>query len=324
MNVARRAFPACDGLRAVAAASVFVFHASVLTGLAARNQAGPYFSQLDVGIDVFFVLSGFLLYRPFAVAHVTGRPAPALGHYLKRRFLRIFPAYWLVLICVLYVFHQATAPRASDGLAFFSLTQIYSKERVLGGLVPAWTLCTEIAFYVFLPAYAWAAGRWARKEPRLRVELLAVLVLYTASCVFRIAISTSGYHLAETWLPSYLDVFALGILLAVVSAAVENGVAGTWWRSVPRDSPLSRRRSTWPTISLPASSASCSCARRSSTRTPAAGFARSCRRDRCVPWDSSLTASTCGSCRGSSRSRTGPGDTFSSAVSGPCSFWPER
>ena len=236
MNVARRAFPACDGLRAVAAASVFVFHASVLTGLAARNQAGPYFSQLDVGIDVFFVLSGFLLYRPFAVAHVTGRPAPALGHYLKRRFLRIFPAYWLVLICVLYVFHQATAPRASDGLAFFSLTQIYSKERVLGGLVPAWTLCTEIAFYVFLPAYAWAAGRWARKEPRLRVELLAVLVLYTASCVFRIAISTSGYHLAETWLPSYLDVFALGILLAVVSAAVENGVAGTWWRSVPRDS----------------------------------------------------------------------------------------
>ena len=234
----RREFPACDGLRAVAAGSVFLFHAAALTGTAASSAIGAYLSQLDVGVDVFFVLSGFLLYRPFARAHLQGGEPPAIGRYLKRRFLRIFPAYWLVLIAILYIFHQATAPTAGDGLVFFSLTQIYSTKHALGGLVPAWSLCTEISFYAFLPFYAALLRRWARRTSPVRAELLGIGGLYLGSCVFRVVTSSRGYNLANDWLPSYLDVFALGMLLAVVTVAAERAPGAQWWRALPRDAAI--------------------------------------------------------------------------------------
>ena len=237
MTADRRQFPGCDGLRALAAGTVLFFHVATLTGLTGRSGAGPYFFQLDVGVDVFFVLSGFLLYRPFVRAHLAGTPGPAVGRYLKRRFLRIFPAYWLVLVAVLYVFHQATAPKTSDGLVFFSLTQIYSKERIFGGLVPAWSLCTEVSFYAMLPLYALLLRTWARRSSRspLQVEVLGVGALYVGSCVFRIVTSNHGYTLSNDWLPSYLDVFALGMLMATTSVAREQGLSGSWWAAIPRE-----------------------------------------------------------------------------------------
>jgi peptidoglycan/LPS O-acetylase OafA/YrhL len=231
----RREFPACDGLRAIAAGSVFLFHAAFLTGFSVRSGAGPYLFQLDVGVDIFFVLSGFLLYRPFVRAHVDGTEPPATGRYFKRRFLRIFPAYWVVLLAVFYLFHQATAPTARDRYTYFGLIQIYDHTRSLGGLVPAWSLCTELSFYAFLPLYAWLVRTCTRRASRLQAEFIGVGALYGASCVFRLVASSQRYDLANNWLPSYLDVFALGMLLAVVTVAVERGMADGWWQLVPRN-----------------------------------------------------------------------------------------
>ncbi|MBV9278647.1 MAG: acyltransferase [Chloroflexi bacterium] len=235
MTRGRREFPACDGLRALAAGSVLLFHVATVTGAVVRNGSGPYLFQLDVGVDVFFVLSGFLLYRPFVSAHLAGRQPPQIGRYFKRRFLRIFPAYWLALIAVLYLFHQATSRTTGDGIVFFSLTQIYSGQRIFGGLVPAWTLCTEIAFYAFLPLYAAGMRYLVRGESTLRVELIGVGALYLLSGVFRMATNPHGSGLTTSWLPSYLDVFALGMLLAIVTVAVEQGLARQWWNVVPAD-----------------------------------------------------------------------------------------
>src|SRR5207248_7970993 len=115
----RRIFPACDGLRAVAAGSVLLFHVATSTGFVARSELGRYFNQLDVGVDVFFVLSGFLLYRPFARAHLRGEEIPATRRYLVRRFLRILPAYWLVLTVLVYAFHQAAIRTPADAAYFY-------------------------------------------------------------------------------------------------------------------------------------------------------------------------------------------------------------
>jgi peptidoglycan/LPS O-acetylase OafA/YrhL len=120
-------------------------------------------------------------------------------------------------------------------LTFFSLTQIYDPKRTLGGLVPAWSLCTEISFYAFLPLYALVMRSLARGKSRFSMELIGVGALYAGSCLFRILTSINHYDIANNWLPSYLDVFALGMLMAVVSVAVEEGIAGDWWRLVPRE-----------------------------------------------------------------------------------------
>ena len=98
-------FAAEQSFQAIAVVPVVLFHAGV-----------SVFSGGYVGVDIFFVLSGFLLYRPFVRAHLAGTRGPAVGRYLKRRFLRIFPAYWLVLLCVLFVLHQTGAPvSTADG-----------------------------------------------------------------------------------------------------------------------------------------------------------------------------------------------------------------
>ena len=53
---------------------------------------------LNSGVGVFFVLSGFLIYRPFCEANVAGMPVPDLARYLVRRVLRIYPAYLVCLV----------------------------------------------------------------------------------------------------------------------------------------------------------------------------------------------------------------------------------
>jgi peptidoglycan/LPS O-acetylase OafA/YrhL len=218
-------FPLFDGFRAIAAISVLLTHVSYITGSNAKSKAfGPYLARMDAGVAVFFIISGFLLYRPFVSAHLTGRDAPATAPYLRRRALRIFPGYWLALTVAVYAFKMGTVPDVRSFLVFYSLTHIYSTHYVLGPLVQAWTLATEIAFYLFLPLWA-ALLRRAGGTPqqRYRAQLIGCAVLYAAGVAFRIAVFSS--HLDDphtgmmlTWLPAWLDFFALGMLLATVRA----------------------------------------------------------------------------------------------------------
>ena len=97
-------FPAMDGYRAVAALAVLLAHVALLSGIVRTNTTfGPYLARADVGVSVFFLLSGFLLYRPFVAARLAGRPSGSLGGYVRRRALRIIPAYWFALTIVAFV-----------------------------------------------------------------------------------------------------------------------------------------------------------------------------------------------------------------------------
>ena len=82
-------FPCFDGFRAAAALSVLLLHVAGSSGATQRNRdLGPYLARLDVGVAVFFLISGFLLYRPFVDAHIAGGRAPATLAFFRRRFLR--------------------------------------------------------------------------------------------------------------------------------------------------------------------------------------------------------------------------------------------
>src|SRR3954468_1026114 len=99
MNVRARRFPLFDALRGIAAVLVVARHAADHTPAADPSAtAYPYVTAMGgIALAMFFVISGFLLYRPFVATQVAGSPRPRFMPYALGRFLRIFPAYWLAL-----------------------------------------------------------------------------------------------------------------------------------------------------------------------------------------------------------------------------------
>lgn len=215
--------PGFDGLRAIAALGIVVFHAASIAGLNARRYVGIYTARLDAAVAIFFVLSGALLYGPFVAAHVDGRAGRSISGYAWRRALRIYPAYWVALVAAIALFHSTELSGVADYVRHFALVQIYTPSYGLAGIIPTWTLAVEVSFYVALPLYAAALHAFTRRaRAPLPVELTGVAVVYAAAMVTRILIDRhSGTDAVSLrWLPAMADWFALGLLLAVLSVAL--------------------------------------------------------------------------------------------------------
>jgi peptidoglycan/LPS O-acetylase OafA/YrhL len=205
-------FPQLDAMRAVAALAIVAYHVAFFSRASEHGAAGAVLSRLSVGVTVFFVISGFVLYRPFARARRAGEPPRPLGDYARRRALRIVPAYWLALT-VLAIYPGLTFPHG--WWIYYGFLQVYSGATIIGGIGPAWSLCTEVAFYVALPLLAVLLGRvpW-------RSELWLLGALGLASFGFRayIELTNGPIYLTQTILGTF-DGFALGMGLAVLSVA---------------------------------------------------------------------------------------------------------
>ncbi len=174
-----------DGLRALACLTVMTVH--TWEGTHGGEQFGSAWSRVaplaTIGLVLFFSLSGFLLYRPFANAIVANEPLPSIRAYLRNRALRILPAYWVILgiAAAALVFAQpgnenlaGGVPSASVALLNVPLLQSYTPHSNLTGIPPAWSLSVEIAFYLVLPVAVLATARLASRfhEPRTRAWLL--------------------------------------------------------------------------------------------------------------------------------------------------------
>ena len=229
-----RHFPCFDGLRAIAAVLVVMVHTSFASGFTTRSSAGIYTARLEIGVSVFFLISGFLLYRPFAASHIAGGASPAVGRFWVRRFLRIVPAYWLAFAVTSYVMHaNKVRPGWHALLVYLGLLQVYFPSQALTGVTQAWSLCTEVAFYLFLPLYA-ALVVLGRRSDRhqLRSELVGLAGLFAMGLGLRFWLlhfhAPLAYVMLE-WLPACLDLFALGMLLAVLSSWVAHrGIEPRW------------------------------------------------------------------------------------------------
>ncbi len=226
-------FDCFDGLRAIAAFAVLVHHASFATGDMNNGRFAHYFTHLDIGVAIFFLISGFLLYRPFVARVFSERVEPPVREFFLRRAARIFPAYWVALAVIIVVFRLDRAiPDGVLGYAqHFFLVHIYDRRHASLGISQAWTLAVEITFYAFLPLYAAVLRRACAhrsNEARLRIELGALVVLYAAGVAFRAFCYWGPHGLVHTigiyWLPANLDLFALGMALAVLSAGADAGV----------------------------------------------------------------------------------------------------
>ena len=221
-------FRSFDGLRAIAAGTVVGVHVAFVSGLTLRNPSvGIYTARLEIGVAVFFLISGFLLYRPFVVAHLSGERDPVTGSFWIRRLLRIVPAYWVALFITTTILHEALGPggwRAYTSHYLFA--QIYFPNQIGGGITQAWTLCVEMSFYFLLPIYAALVGRRRSIQSpsrRLTRTIVGLVVLVVISLIWRFVVLSFQSHgqllsVMTVWLPAELDLFALGMLLAVLSA----------------------------------------------------------------------------------------------------------
>lgn len=212
-------FPLMDALRALAALGVVGSHVAIFTLNAQRHAYGALLANLDIGVPVFFVLSGFLLYRPFFRAQLHGLPAPKPSAYARRRILRIVPAYWLALT-VLAIYPGVPGVFSGDWWRYYGFLQFYSYHSSIRGLGVAWTLCVEVAFYVALPFYAALLRRVSRRlrpAGQVRVQLALLAVLSIASIAARAG--DQGVVMQNSLL-SHFYWFAVGMALAVASVAV--------------------------------------------------------------------------------------------------------
>ena len=225
--------PALDGLRGIAVLVVMAMHFSIVEPLGAAHGLYHRLSGLGwTGVDLFFVLSGFL---------ITGILYDAKGsrHYFRnfyaRRTLRIFPLYYAFLIA-LFILLPLLAPGTAE--------PEMGEERVwmwayLGNVLMArvgweglpshtthlWSLAVEEQFYLIWPLVVWWAGR--QRLLLICVGAIALASLSRAALHLLGADPTAGY----TLLPARVDTLAIGSLVALLA---RDRVSLAWLRKVAR------------------------------------------------------------------------------------------
>lgn len=214
----RDVFPALDGLRAVGALAVLLTHVAFQTGQYPQGVTGAVLARFDVGVALFFVLSGFLMSIGFLRPLSEGRRHPSYRAYVIKRFLRIWPVF-----AVAVVLATSLIGRDKDAASWWhslTMTHLYSKRFFTDGLTQMWSLETEVAFYIVLPFLTAGLGLLMRRRGwSVRTLLIAmgVLVAFNWAWLGHLAAQVQPHRpFVYQWLPAYAGWFACGMAMAVI------------------------------------------------------------------------------------------------------------
>jgi len=203
---------ALDGLRAIAALLVVFYHCS------AQLHFPPFVIPGYSGVHLFFVLSGYLISRPFWARLLAGQPLPSWRRYAVRRFVRIYPTYLVALVAFVAIrFAGGLHPPSSVDVLLHALLVFNwgDPAQFLAINIVMWTLAIEAQFYVLLPIAAGLARKFAPARG-------SVGVLVVGLCFVAIGWVSRGFEYEATEpgqlrfrLPfSFLDLFAMGMFVA--------------------------------------------------------------------------------------------------------------
>ncbi|MDX6741593.1 acyltransferase [Actinocorallia sp. A-T 12471] len=228
----KKRVPVLDGIRGVCALGVLFTHVAFATFVQASNaseNSRDIWAILAAGqlsLGPFFVLSGLLLYRPFARRAFGDAPRPALGKFYLRRASRILPAFWLVVTVDLVLLNASAITGVWDVLRPYLLLHIYDFH-YYAGMDVLWTVPTEIQFYALLPVLAWVMHRLAKgvADPAAKARrMIAPLGVFVAA---EYAWTIYIHGAFEMWPSQYFyplsvcSLFAIGMAMAVWSAQSE-------------------------------------------------------------------------------------------------------
>lgn len=212
--------PEIDGLRFIAIASVVLYHLNgFLLEKDLNNYAADYnfdvFNKIlsvgHIGVPLFFVISGFILARPFAQMYLSGGSQINIGKYFLRRLTRLEPPFILVMTILFFgVVYVAKTATFQEGLIRYLAAITYTHNFIYGEGAPrllnavAWSLEIEIQFYILMPILAKIFLISNKQKRRAAIIGLALLFLV--------------FDFYET-LPfvsiiNYLEYFLAGFLLA--------------------------------------------------------------------------------------------------------------
>jgi peptidoglycan/LPS O-acetylase OafA/YrhL len=211
-----------ESLRALAATGVLVGHVYGVTttfdthGFVHRlGLAGGY------GVWLFFALSGYLLFLPFARRDYGDGGPIDLGRYALNRALRILPLYYVVLVVLLVV--QEGGGSLAQWLRFGTFTPSFFSDTVATVDGPMWSLLVELQFYALLPPIAWLVLRVSRGRARGAMTAVAALGLVSL-LVWYLQVHRFSGHGDDRWRYSLLVSFAgftPGMLLALVRVRID-------------------------------------------------------------------------------------------------------
>lgn len=236
MNQHPERLPGLDLLRAIAIATVMLYH---VTSYGVRLPAWVEFGW--IGVDLFFVLSGFLIGGQVLAPYTRGE-APLWSRFLARRAWRVLPAY----LAVVALYFAAPGVRESAAIAplwqFLTFTQnIFPDYFHARALSHAWSLCVEEHFYLMLPPVVWLM---ARKPTPARIMAAVFLTLVGGMAlrawiwehdVAPFVLLTQGEgnyidrYIEKLYNPTYarLDGLLAGLVLALVRA-----FRPLWWQAM--------------------------------------------------------------------------------------------
>lgn len=233
---------ALTGLRGFAALMVVIVHTSFLTSYS-------WVGVPNYGPMSLFILSGYLLYRPWSRWALRIADRPVVTTFFRRRVARIFPAY-LAVFFIVTMLYPPSRPTGLDGwFQMITLTWIYQDNPWPAEFAQTWSLATEISWYAALPVMGGVTALVARTRSQRTGFWIATAMISLAlpiSIGWRFWVSTvpatdpSGGAVGVVpyfmWLPSFLACFAGGALVAHFAVGYSNGIVSlAWLRRVTSD-----------------------------------------------------------------------------------------
>jgi peptidoglycan/LPS O-acetylase OafA/YrhL len=208
-----------DGLRGIAILTVLLYHTWLfswytpeLALFGATIPVAGFVRTGYLGVEIFFVISGFVLFFPYAERAAAGGTAPGLAEFARRRFLKIVPSYAIALVATAISTLSLVPKNTSLAFSIFNhagfFQNFYNDQMGVANSV-FWSLAIEVQFYLVFPAIAWAF---------VRRPVLVAGAMVVAANAYRFGVERCCLEIEPVTrqLPAFLDLFACGMLAAVV------------------------------------------------------------------------------------------------------------